>query len=240
MKDLNLMRKALMLALCFGVASANTGLERITNSNERVSAIATDNRAINSSSSGIIPVSKEVCKDFITEPALLGKIAYAFGLSPYVCNTNSYGEITFSDKRGSFSTVKYSRDYISESTIRKEVEISGERPFSDFKAYMNIICTAKDSETKYNSNMSIVLENRFARWAVKGLRVLPYTREKVEKFFKAEQDSVGKMMANLAKEMHKNPNEFINTVRNGTNGIFFTEEEIERTEKYMRKHGFLK
>lgn len=234
------MRQTLVtLALGIALSTANAGLETLTtNSESRVSPIIQDNRAIESSSSGKIPVSEETCKSLITQVPLLGKLAYLYGFSPFIYGTNSLGEITFSDAKGTMSTLKYIKDSTIEDKIIKEIEIEGTRPYiHNFKAYMRLDCKKNNQEIEYNSTMYIVVENGLRRFILRGAMCLPRYGEVIEGSFKAEQDRVGQMMASLAKEMQTKPEEFLKKAKESK---ILTGKEEHELEKTMIKNGFLK
>lgn len=228
--------KKTLTALTLGIALGALTLETLAgNPEKRVSLIATDSRAIKSESSGRIPISKDMCIDLAIHVPLLGKLAHLYGYSPFVYGTNSMGETVFSDTHGTISTIEYSKDRITENGIIKEIEIRGKRPYvSNFKAYMKLDCEKNGQEVEYKSTMYIVVEDGFRRFIINGLRCLPLG---IEETFKEEQDRVGKMMGNLAKEMSTRPKELLQKAKESKE---LTPQEEYRLEENMRKHGFLK
>jgi hypothetical protein len=225
------MRKTLAsLALGLTLSFAHGGIEETIK----------DDRAIISKSISQIELPIEMCQGYAQRVELVGKIVRAVGNSPYICGTNSQGKIILYDNNGVTSTVEVARDYKTPYGFRKEVEISGTRSFSDFKAAMIIDCKQNGKETDCESTMYTILENGLTRRITKGLYLLPYFGGKIEKFFKDEQDKVVNMINLVGEKIKQDPYGFLKTVKCGSNGVVFSPSEQTYVERSIIDNGFIK
>lgn len=190
-----------------------------------------DSREICISQSGEIQLPKIVCESFLNNPELLAKISYAYGMTPYKSETNKFGKIFFYDHRKNVTVLEGIITTNLKDTSKREIYISGERSFSDFKGYLEISLEENKEKTKYNSKMGILLENPITRVTIKGLKNLPIMGKKIEGIFIREQNFVIEKIGKLTEEIKKDSYQFIRTLENGTNGVTFSEEEIKETKK---------
>jgi hypothetical protein len=224
------MGKAIMLALCLGVANARAGLE----------SIIEDGRCIKSETCGELAIPKKMGESYIKQIILLGKLSAAMADSPYQYGTDNQNKIFFYDRNGSTSRVDFVKDYQTPNGFKKEVLLSGTRtnPTINFEAGMILDFEQKENKLEYTTTMYTLIKERWKRWLTKGIRWV--SPETTEKYFEKEQDSVIQMMNKLIYKMKRNPREFLQTVRKGTNGVYFTKQEINYIENSMKENEFLK
>lgn len=225
------MKKVLALAaLCLGLNNTYGGLESLTN----------DSRAIVSKTRGEIDLPIDLGRKCVQEVALLGKIAREFGNSPHNVSTNGLGNIIFYTDDSITSVVESVNYSLTEEGFRNEIGLSGNRPFSNFEAYLVLDCIHQMDKIGYEAKMYTILKSSIIRRATNGIGTIPYFDRKIKAIFQKEQEQVIQMMNTIAKQIQTDPRDFLERMKGPTEKVKFTGQEIKFIEEVLKCNGFLK